>query len=114
MVQISVQRRTNIRKNNRSKEQNTHTNEKWKPEKKGSKKIKKVINKYTRQRVEIKTKEANKRGNKQIYETKRIERQEDGEGKVRMTGKQKKTGRKNELIKYHMAQIKILGEVRGR
>jgi len=78
MVHISVQRRINTRRNNRSKEQNIHMKEKRK--------------------LERKRKQANQRGNKQIYETEgRIDRQENGELWQRQQAK-KKTGRKNELI----------------
>ena len=64
--------------NNRSKEQSIHINEKWK--------------------LERKRRQANQRGNKQIYETEgRIEREEDGEVWQRQQAK-KKRGRKNELI----------------
>jgi len=78
MVRISVERRINMRMNNRSKEQSIHINEKWK--------------------LERKRRQANQRGNKQIYETEgRIEREEDGEVWQRQQAK-KKRGRKNELI----------------
>ena len=67
-----------MRMNNRSKEQSIHINEKWK--------------------LERKRRQANQRGNKQIYETEgRIEREEDGEVWQRQQAK-KKRGRKNELI----------------
>jgi hypothetical protein len=94
MVQISIQRRINMRRNNRSKEQNVHINEKWK--------------------LERKRRQANQRGNKQTYETEgRIERQEDRELRQRQQAKKKKR-RKNELINYLVAKMKILGGVRGR
>jgi hypothetical protein len=71
MVQISVQRRINMRRNNRSKEQNMHINEKW--------------------NLERKRMQENQRGNKQIYETEgRIEREEDREGNDNRQRKRKK------------------------
>ena len=64
-----------MRKNNRSKEQNMQINEKWK--------------------LERKRRQANQRGNKQIYETEsRIEREEDGKVKQRQQEKKNKE-RKN-------------------
>jgi len=78
MVQMSVQKRINMRSNNRKKEQNMHINKKWK--------------------LERKRRHANQRGDKQIYETEdRIERKEDGDVRQRQQVKKKK-GRKNELI----------------
>ena len=65
-----------MRRNNRSKEQNMHINKKWK--------------------LERKKRQANQRGNKQIYETEGIiERDEGGEVRQRQQAK-KKEGRKNE------------------
>lgn len=60
-----------MRRNNRSKEQNMHINEKW--------------------NLERKRMQENQRGNKQIYETEgRIEREEDREGNDNRQRKRKK------------------------
>jgi polyribonucleotide nucleotidyltransferase len=61
-----------------------------------------------------KRRQANQKGNKQMYETEgRIEREEDGEVRQRQQAK-KKIGRKNELIKYLTEEMKLLRGVRGR